>query len=574
MVLYQLYFWLFLLLSIVGFASGMSFLHQNFEVFIEFELLSFNSVSLELTVLLDWVSLIFSSFVFFISSMIVMYSWNYMSDDKSTDRFIYIVVFFVLSMMVVIFSSNLVFILLGWDGLGLVSYALVIYYQNVKSYNAGMLTALSNRVGDASILIGIALMVDSGSWNYFSSLENFYCLKDFLGLGLLIVLASMTKSAQIPFSSWLPAAMAAPTPVSSLVHSSTLVTAGVYLLFRFSDLLSHGLELGFMYFSLFTMFMAGLGASFEFDLKKVIALSTLSQLGMMMTIFFLGSKELAFFHLLMHALFKALLFMCAGVMIHSLAGCQDIRFMGGMVRFFPVSCMCFCISNFALCGLPFLSGFYSKDLVAEVLSMSVMSLFVYSVFYMSVGLTVLYSMRLIFYVFMGHFNMFSLKCMEEKNSSTMLKSMISLVILVIFMGSIFSWVSVVTPYFIILPNFMKLMTVFMIFTGVILGYEVSCSEFIWNSNFYDFYQVSMFSSGMWNLPVLSTTSLNSWILIAGKLYIKNVDYGWAEYYGSKGIFSMMKYFSKFLQLFVYNHLKVYLLMFWVIFLIMSLYFIL
>ena len=168
--------------------------------------------------------------------------------------------------------------------MGLISYALVIYYQNEKSANAGMLTALSNRVGDVAILIRISIMFRMGGW-------NFIFIEGVLSWGLLcyIVLAAMTKRAQIPFSAWLPAAMAAPTPVSALVHSSTLVTAGVYLLVRFSPRLSGTVGQGvLLVLARLTMFIAGLGANFETDLKKIIALSTLSQLGVIITILSLG----------------------------------------------------------------------------------------------------------------------------------------------------------------------------------------------------------------------------------------------------------------------------------------------
>jgi len=176
----------------------------------------------------------------------------------------------------------------------------------------------------------------------------------------------MTKRAQIPFSAWLPAAMAAPTPVSALVHSSTLVTAGVYLLIRFSPALGGVEQRVLLLLAGLTMFMAGLGANFETDLKKIIALSTLSQLGVIMGILALGYAKLAFFHLLAHALFKALLFMCAGSVIHSVGGTQDIRSIGGLIYSMPLSITSINLANLALCGTPFLAGFYSKDLILEV----------------------------------------------------------------------------------------------------------------------------------------------------------------------------------------------------------------
>nr|ARH54787.1 NADH dehydrogenase subunit 5 [Trigonopterus sp. 8 AH-2016] len=555
-------FYLFMMLSFGLYWLSMFCLYENLEIFLELELLSFNSMSVELAIFIDWISLMFVSFVFMISSLIIMYSIEYMESDMNMMRFIYTMVLFILSMMVVVFSSNLVFILVGWDGLGLVSYLLVIYYQNVKSYNAGMLTALSNRVGDASILLSIALMVDLGSWNYMDVLSWIHWNGNLLLFSILIILASLTKSAQIPFSSWLPAAMAAPTPVSSLVHSSTLVTAGVYLLFRFSGVLSTEIKTLFLILSLFTMFMASLGANFEFDLKKIIALSTLSQLGMMMVIFFMGESVLAFFHLLMHALFKALLFMCAGVIIHSLNGCQDIRYMGGLAFIFPITLSCFSVSSFALCGLPFLSGFYSKDLLVEVLSMNVVGWLIYLIFFCSVGLTVSYSMRLIMSVFIGRSNLLVLGSLSEKNSKLMLKSMIILVTMVIFSGSVVSWVGFSTPFFIFLPLHMKLMTLFMIVFGMILGHEISESSIIQWSSSLKLYNLSYFLSSMWNLPILSTSSFNWLFLLLGKEYLKTMDLGWGEYYGSKGLFSTMKMFSSAGQLISRNHLKLFLLLLW------------
>lgn len=252
-------------------------------------------------------------------------------------------------------------------------------------------------------------------------------------IGVLVVLAAITKRAQIPFSSWLPAAMAAPTPVSSLVHSSTLVTAGVYLLIRFNFSLRDEVMIVLLFIGSITMFMAGLGANYEFDLKKIIALSTLSQLGLMMGILALGGYRLAFFHLLTHALFKALLFMCAGCIIHNLGNCQDIRYIGGLVSQIPLTCCFFNISNFSLCGLPFLSGFYSKDLILEVLSIDYLNLFIYFVFFFSTGLTVCYSVRLRYYSLFGDFNYISLHHIRDKGL-IILKGISGLILLVVFGG--------------------------------------------------------------------------------------------------------------------------------------------
>nr|AOY39559.1 NADH dehydrogenase subunit 5 [Scolytinae sp. BMNH 1040331] len=529
------------------------------DIILELSLQDFSFISLLSMFYIDWKSLLFMSFVLYISSLIMNYSSEYMGMDLNLNRFIYLVLLFIFSMMMMIMSMNMVSILLGWDGLGLVSYVLVIYYQNVKSYNAGLLTALSNRVGDAALLMSIALMVDCGSWNFMNFMET-----DFKYLNLIFmfcILAAFTKSAQIPFSSWLPAAMAAPTPVSALVHSSTLVTAGVYLLIRISMNFNSSLMQILLFLSLFTMFMAGACANFEYDLKKIIALSTLSQLGMMITVMSLGGQDLAFFHLLTHALFKALLFMCAGVMIHTFGDFQDIRMMGGLISFMPVTCVCMNISNFALCGIPFLSGFYSKDLMAEFLSMEILSNFIYWIFYISIGLTVSYSLRLSYYIFWGDSNFSSYSNLSCLNNKYMLKSMVGLIFLVVFMGSVLNWVMLSTPYFIILPSSMKLMTLIFILMGIVFGVELNNKKYFYKLVSCKYLSLSLFLSGMWNLPILSTLGVYTEFFNHGKRSITLADMGWYEYYGSIGFIKMMSSMIKSLQDLSNNHLKLFMLVF-------------
>nr|YP_009742835.1 NADH dehydrogenase subunit 5 [Cryptalaus yamato]QID91199.1 NADH dehydrogenase subunit 5 [Cryptalaus yamato] len=551
------YFLVFLFISLIMFSGSVIFMIFDYSLMIEYEIFSLNSNVVYMSILFDWMSLLFMSFVLFISSMVIFYSDEYMSGDLNINRFILLVVMFVASMMFLIISPNLISILLGWDGLGLVSYCLVIYYQNVKSYNAGMITALSNRIGDVALLISIAWMLNYGDWNYIYYLD--YMKDDFVMTVVagLVMLAALTKSAQIPFSSWLPAAMAAPTPVSSLVHSSTLVTAGVYLLIRFSFGLGEFFMMILLFISMLTMFMAGLGANYEFDLKKIIALSTLSQLGLMMSILALGDYFLAFFHLLTHALFKALLFMCAGCMIHNLGNFQDIRFMGGLINHMPLTCCYFNICNMALCGLPFLSGFYSKDLILEVMSMGYLNFFVYFIFYFSTGLTVWYSVRLSYYTLFGDFNFSSIHNISD-TGYTMLKGMSGLIFLVVFGGSMLSWIMFPTPYFIVLPFYMKMMVVLVILLGIYFGYEFSKFMLSYDLKAMNFLYSSLFFSSMWNLPILSTFGVNYYPVMMGGLYYKSFDQGWSEYFGSQNIYSTMVKFSKFFQLIFSNNIKIYL----------------
>nr|WCH62809.1 NADH dehydrogenase subunit 5 [Dromaeolus sp. ZM-2022] len=559
-----IYSFFFFFLSFLMFLNSLIFLVSNLIYMLEINLFSFNSSDIYMSILIDWMSLMFMSLVLFISSMVIFYSEGYMEGDLDINRFVLLVVLFVVSMVFLIISPNLISILLGWDGLGLVSYCLVIYYQNVKSANAGMLTALSNRVGDVAFLISIAWMLNYGSWNFIFYLD---IMKDdfYMGLiGFMMLIAAMTKSAQIPFSSWLPAAMAAPTPVSSLVHSSTLVTAGVYLLIRFQVFFCHHFFL--LFISLMTMFMAGLGANFEFDLKKIIALSTLSQLGLMLSVLALGDFMLSFFHLMAHALFKALLFMCAGMLIHSLSNCQDIRFMGSCITQLPLTCCFFNIANMALCGIPFLSGFYSKDLALEFMSMGYLNLFVYLIFYISIGLTVSYSVRLSYYTLFGNLNFYGFNLLGSKNNF-MLMGMGGLIFLVIMGGSLLNWLMFSFSYFICLSFFSKILVIFMILMGVIIGAECFSEVQGLSSNSYKNLSVSSFLGSMWNLPMLSVYIIKNPLLFGGLVY-KSFDNGWLEYFGSQNLYKGISTSSGILTVYFSGGFKMFLFMFvsWIIFL--------
>nr|YP_010363610.1 NADH dehydrogenase subunit 5 [Trichogomphus mongol]UNZ12724.1 NADH dehydrogenase subunit 5 [Trichogomphus mongol] len=554
-----IYFVSFLFFSVLFFLLSLNFMVTDYSLLLEYEVLNINSCGIMMTILLDWMSLLFMSFVLFISSMVIYYSEEYMEGDIFINRFIMLVSMFVLSMMLLIISPNLISILLGWDGLGLVSYCLVIYYQNVKSYNAGMITALTNRIGDVALLMSIAWMLNYGSFNYIFYVDYMKGSSEMNLISSLILLAAMTKSAQIPFSSWLPAAMAAPTPVSSLVHSSTLVTAGVYLLIRFNFALTESLMFILLFIGTMTMFMAGMSANFEFDLKKIIALSTLSQLGLMMGILALGEYNLAFFHLLTHALFKALLFMCAGCMIHNLGNCQDIRYMGGLVNLMPLTCCYFMISNLSLCGLPFLAGFYSKDLILEVLSMEYINMFIYLMYYISTGLTVCYTFRLIYYVLIGDFNYLSLNMISDRGY-IMLQGMSGLIFFVIFGGSMLMWIMFPTPYFICLSPLMKMMALVVIFMGGWMGLELSKFTLSYSLKSMQTLKISFFLSNMWYMPYISTFGVNFYPIYMGRVIYNTVDQGWSEYYGSQNIFNQMKYTSILLQFLYHNNLKIFMLL--------------
>nr|WAU48152.1 NADH dehydrogenase subunit 5 [Pantoporia hordonia] len=551
------FFFLFFFM-LINFFMMIYFIMSNMVLMLEWEIISFNSVSIVMSILLDWMSLLFMMFVSLISSSVIYYSWSYMSSELNLNRFIILVLLFVFSMILLIISPNMISIFLGWDGLGLVSYCLVIFYQNIKSYNAGMLTALSNRIGDVMILMLVAWMLNYGSWNYIfymDLMKNDFSMKI---VGVLVIIAAMTKSAQIPFSSWLPAAMAAPTPVSALVHSSTLVTAGVYLLIRFNNLL---IDMFFfkilLLLSGLTMMMAGICANYEFDLKKIIALSTLSQLGLMMSILSMGFYDLAFFHLLTHAMFKALLFMCAGLIIHLMNDNQDIRMMGGISFYVPLTSLCLNISNLALCGIPFLAGFYSKDIILEMVSMSNLNLLIFYLYYFSTGLTMFYTIRLLIYLMINDLNLLSTYNLYDEDY-VMLKSMFILLFMSLISGSFLSWMIFSYPYMIYLPFSMKMMVIYVSLIGGFMGLIISKMQIYSLNKFMMFYNFSFFSNMMWFMPNLSTYGLNYYFLNLGQNLMKNVDMGWSELYSGQGIYKIIKYYSLINIIYQMNNFKIYL----------------
>nr|YP_009417415.1 NADH dehydrogenase subunit 5 [Laurentaeglyphea neocaledonica]AMW67755.1 NADH dehydrogenase subunit 5 [Laurentaeglyphea neocaledonica] len=545
-----------LLCSLSCMSMSCLWLSLNTVHVVEWEFVSLNSCSIVVSFIFDWISMMFLGFVLLISSMVLYYSGSYMSEDKSMNRFMYLVLAFVFSMGALIISPNLISILLGWDGLGLVSYALVIYYQNEKSANAGMLTVLSNRVGDVAILLSIALMFKLGGWNFFYYV-SYLSDSDMLSLKGLVILAACTKSAQIPFSAWLPAAMAAPTPVSALVHSSTLVTAGVYLLIRFSPALeSSKFQSVLLIISCLTMFMAGLGANFEYDLKKIIALSTLSQLGVMLSILALGFSDLAFFHLLTHALFKALLFMCAGVVIHNVKNYQDIRCMGNLVKFMPLTGMCMNLANLALCGAPFLAGFYSKDLILEVAFMSNINLVAFFLYVMATGLTVCYTFRLVYYSLTGNYNLEALSQIGDK-SILMTNPMMVLSLGAVVGGSVLSWIIFPELYMICMSMFCKLLVLILSIAGGFMGYILNLMSVNYLLKALQMYKVVSFMGSMWFMPLLSTLKLSYYSMKKGGEYQNVGDKGWSELFGGQGFYYYLVENSKYLQISQNNMMSFY-----------------
>nr|ASV72586.1 NADH dehydrogenase subunit 5 [Arisubathynella cheongmiensis] len=503
---------------------------NNLNIMLEWKFLITYMINFKFVLILDFISLMFMITILWISSLIMLYSMEYMIVDILKHRFFYMIFMFVLSMMLLVLSPNLLSILLGWDGLGLTSFMLVIHYQNDKSLNAGILTILSNRVGDVTLLLSISII-------FVNNIQDFYHTYNLIILSIMLMLSGMTKSAQIPFSAWLPAAMAAPTPVSALVHSSTLVTAGVYLLIRFySFILNYFIMLLLLSLSLYTMLLAGLSAITEFDLKKIVALSTLSQLGLMMLSISQGNLMFTFYHLVMHAFFKSMLFMCSGYLIHINNSVQDVRLMGktSLINCFIVILLN--VSNLSLMAVPFSSGFFSKhSLVNFTLSLN-LNLIYLVLFSISFILTSWYSVRLTYYSVFKMFSSMALSDLEAINM--MIKSILIHFFMVLFSGIIFS-------------NHMENLINFYYTGGLdkfiglifIIGFII----FFVNMNLKGVY--FFYTSKMWYLTKLSTLSF-SWLSTKMSILSSYYELLWMEYKNT-GIYksiNMMSSMMSFMQL--------------------------
>lgn len=354
-----------------------------------------SSFQIEYGIILDFVRIGFLSFVFLITFSVIKYRELYIGIRRIRKRFIVLVNLFVISIAILIMSPNFLLIMLGWDGLGVISFLLVIYYNNSRRLNSGLVTVYLNRFGDYFIILSF--------WLLFREIS--YCLSSFYYSSLLcfsvffILLASITKRAQLPFSSWLPAAIAAPTPVSSLVHSSTLVTAGVYLMIRYYYVSEFQLLIDFLiWISLLTCLGAGIIACYENDLKKLVAISTLSQLGLIVFVYSLGEVFYSYYHMVCHALFKALLFLGCGLSIMYMYGSQDSRFILNFGSLVFSNIIFVLISVLSLIGFPFLTGFYSKDSIIEVCFLKAPVFLLYIVLLVACILTAVYGLKGVFII--------------------------------------------------------------------------------------------------------------------------------------------------------------------------------
>ena len=376
-------------------------------------------LKLEVGFLVDNLTAMMMCVVTFVSLMVHIYTIGYMKDDAGYNRFFAYISLFTFSMLMLVMSNNFLQLFFGWEAVGLVSYLLIgFWYTRPTAIFANMKAFLVNRVGDFGFILGIGLLLHfGGTRNYTELFDKRYALTQFIvpGIGgdwslitvacICLFIGAMGKSAQFPLHVWLPDSMEGPTPISALIHAATMVTAGIFMVTRMSplfELSDTALSFVMIIGAITALFMGFLGM-IQNDIKRIVAYSTLSQLGYMTVALGASAYSVAVFHLMTHAFFKALLFLAAGAVIISMHHDQDIRNMGGLRKYLPITWITSLIGSLALIGTPFFSGFYSKDSIIEAVRSSQLYGAKFASFAVLAGVfvTAFYSFRLYFLVFHG-----------------------------------------------------------------------------------------------------------------------------------------------------------------------------
>jgi NADH-quinone oxidoreductase subunit L len=382
-----------------------------------YEWMSVGGLKFEVGFLVDSLTALMMVIVTFVSLMVHIYTIGYMADDDGYQRFFSYIALFTFSMLMLVMSNNFLQLFFGWEAVGLVSYLLIgFYFKRESAIYANLKAFIVNRVGDFGFLLGIGLLLAyGGSLNYSDVFAKGHELATLTFAGtdwnlltvacICLFIGAMGKSAQFPLHVWLPDSMEGPTPISALIHAATMVTAGIFMVARMSplfELSDTALSFIVVIGAITALFMGFLGVV-QNDIKRVVAYSTLSQLGYMTVALGVSAYPVAIFHLMTHAFFKALLFLAAGSVIIGMHHDQDMRNMGGLRKYMPITWITSLIGSLALIGTPFFSGFYSKDSIIDAVKLSHLpgSGFAYFAVVASVFVTALYSFRMYFLVFHG-----------------------------------------------------------------------------------------------------------------------------------------------------------------------------